>query len=81
MYAVPSVPPGKELVVTESGGALIEILRFADFVAAAGVCESFTVIVKFDVLVKVPDGVPEITPVAAFKDRPAGKLPAVTLHV
>jgi hypothetical protein len=60
---------------------VIEILRIADLAAAVGVCESFTVSVKFDVPVKVPDGVPEMTPVAAFKDRPAGKLPAVTLQV
>ena len=60
---------------------MIEILKLADFVAAAGVCESFTVIVKLDVLVKVPDGVPEMTPVEVFNDRPAGKLPLVTLQV
>ena len=36
-------------------------------------------IVKFDVAAVV--GVPEINPLAAFSDSPAGKLPAETLNV
>jgi len=41
--------------------------------------ESVTMTVKVD----VPDvvGTPLICPVAAFKVRPVGKAPAVTLHV
>ena len=40
---------------------------------------SVAVIVKFDVAAVV--GVPVIAPVAPFSERPAGKLPAVTLNV
>jgi len=36
--------------------------------------------VKLAVLAEVPAGVPEIKP-ALLKVKPAGKLPAVTLHV
>ena len=53
------------------------MLKFALLVAGVGVCESVTVTVKFDVLVTVPVGVPDITP-ALLKANPAGKLPAVT---
>jgi hypothetical protein len=38
---------------------------------------SVTVTVKLTVPVKVPLGLPEITPVLAFKDRPVGRLPVV----
>jgi hypothetical protein len=78
---VPKVPPGSEAVVIERAGAVIEMLRFADLVAWVGVCESVAVTVKLVVPVNVPEGVPEITPVAAFRVRPAGKLPVETLHV
>jgi hypothetical protein len=45
----------------------------------AGADESATEIVKVDVPVAV--GVPEITPVAAFRVRPAGRVPAEIDHV
>jgi hypothetical protein len=54
------------------------MLRFALAVFAVGVCESVTVTVKFVALVKLPVGVPEITPVAPFKVSPAGNVPVVT---
>lgn len=75
------VPPGSDVVVTLSLGALTVMLRLAVVVACVGVCESAAVTVKFVVPVKVPVGVPEITPAVAFKDRPAGKLPDETLHM
>jgi hypothetical protein len=56
------------------------ILKLTLLVAVVGVCESVTVTVKFEVLVTVPLGVPEITP-ALLRLKPAGKLPAVLLHV
>jgi hypothetical protein len=56
------------------------MLRFAVVVACAGVCESVKVTVKLDAPVNVPLGVPEITP-ALLNVNPAGKLPAVLLHV
>jgi hypothetical protein len=44
-----------------------------------GVAASVTCTLKLDVPVAV--GVPEITPVAVFNVRPAGKLPEVRAHV
>ena len=80
LYALPMVPAASEVVVTLRGGALTAMLRSAVLVAAVGVCESVAVTVKLEVPVKVPLGVPEITP-ALLKVKPAGKLPAVTLHL
>ncbi len=77
---MPMVPPASVVVVTLKGGALMVMLKLAVFVALAGVCESVRVTVKFEVPVKVPVGVPEITPML-LKVKPAGKLPAVLLHV
>ena len=67
-------------MVTLSGGALIEMLRFA-FAVLAGFSESVTVTVKLLVPTCGPVGVPVIAPVAALSARPAGKLPVVTAHV
>ena len=77
---MPMLPPASEVVVTLSVGALTAMLRLAVVVAFAGVCESVKVTVKLEVPVKVPVGVPEITP-ALLKFKPAGKLPAVLLHL
>jgi hypothetical protein len=55
------------------------MLKFAVAVFAVGVSESVTVTVIGDVPAVV--GVPEIAPVAAFRDRPAGKVPVVTAQV
>jgi hypothetical protein len=75
------VPPASDVVVTLHTGALMMMLKFADEVCLVGVSLSVTVTVKLTVPVKVPLGLPEITPVLAFKDSPAGKLPAVIDHV
>jgi hypothetical protein len=56
------------------------MLRLVVVVACVGVCESVAVTVKFVAPVKVPLGVPEITP-ALLKVKPAGRLPAETAHV
>ena len=45
----------------------------------AGISESVTIMVKFDVPVAV--GVPLIAPVAAFNVNPAGKVPLKMDHV
>jgi hypothetical protein len=45
------------------------------FAVLVGDWESVTVIVKFDAPAAV--GVPEITPVAAFRDKPAGNAPVI----
>ena len=79
LYALLTLPPSSEVVVTLSGATLTVMLRLAVFVAGVGVCESVTVTEKFDVPV-LPLGVPEITPVP-LKLKPAGKLPDVRLHV
>ena len=68
-------------VVTLNGATVIVILRLAVAVLAVGVSASLTVTVKLSEPVKVPLGVPEITPVAAFRLSPEGKLPVVTAHV
>ena len=80
LYAVSRLPPASDVVVTLSGGSLTTMLRLEDLVAAVGVCESVTVTVKLMVPVKVPLGVPEITP-ALLKLKPAGRLPAETLQL
>jgi len=71
-------PPGREAVVTTSGAMVTVMVRFAVLVAGVGVCESVTFTVKLEV--PVPVGVPEITPVV-LNVKPAGKLPAVMVHV
>jgi hypothetical protein len=70
-----------EVEVTLSGATEIAILKLALAVLAVGVSESVAVTVKFTVPTNVPVGVPEITPVKAFNDKPAGRLPAVTDHL
>ena len=76
-YAVPTVPPGNELVVMASVGGAIEKVKLAGAVCA-GDSESVTLMVT----VKLPEavGVPLITPVAAFKLTPAGKAPEAMDH-
>ena len=54
------------------------MLRLA-LAVSAGVSASLTVMVKLEVSTVV--GVPEITPLAGFRLRPAGKLPLVTLQL
>jgi hypothetical protein len=75
------MPPGSEVVVTLRAATVMVILRFALAVLEVGVSASPTVTVKLSVPTNVPLGVPEITPVLAFKLKPAGKLPVVTAHV
>ena len=70
-------PPTSDDVVTLNGGALMTMLRFAEAVCLVGDSLSVTVTVKLTVPVKVPLGLPEITPVLAFNDRPVGRLPVV----
>jgi hypothetical protein len=78
-----TTPRGSELdvVVTLSGATEIAMLRLAFAVFAVGVSESVAVTVKLTVPTYEPVGVPEITPVVAFNDKPAGRLPAVTAHL
>jgi hypothetical protein len=59
-------------------GATTAMLRLAVAVSAV-VSESATPTVKFAVPAAV--GVPEITPVLALRDNPAGRLPLLTLQV
>ena len=71
---------GSDVVVIFRVAIATAMLRPALWVLGVGVCESVTVTVKLAVLAEVPVGVPEIEP-ALLKVKPAGKLPAVTLHV
>ena len=68
-------------VVTLKADTEIAMPRLAVAVLAVSVSESVTVTAKVSVPTNVPLGVPEITPVAAFNVRPAGRLPVVTAQV
>ena len=72
------MPAGRLEVVIDTGAGPTTMLRLA--VEVSGVLsESLTPIVKLEVPAAV--GVPEMTPVLALSDRPAGKLPVLMLHV
>ena len=74
-YAVPTLPLGRVAGFTAIAGLMV----------TAYACEpvapkpSVAVMVKFDVAAVV--GVPVIAPVAAFSDKPAGRLPPDTLNM
>ncbi len=70
-----------DVVVTLSVATEMVMLRLAVAVWPVGVSESVTVTVKLSVPTNVPVGVPEITPVKAFSDKPTGRLPVVTAHL
>jgi hypothetical protein len=72
VYAVFCVPFGKEVVVTVGG--VVPTVMLSAFVAVAELA-SVTCTVKL--LVPVPVGVPEITPVLEASISPAGKVPTV----
>jgi hypothetical protein len=76
-YAVPTVPAGNAAVVMRSLAGLTT-MESAFVTVFAGAQESITLTVKFDVPYAV--GVPEITPVPAAIDRPAGRLPELIDH-
>ena len=78
LYAVPTTPAARLEVVTVTCGLTV-MLRFLVAACGAGVSESVAVTVKFEVPAAV--GIPEIAPVALFRDSPAGKLPVVTDQV
>lgn len=75
-YEVPTVAPGREVVLTASAGFTV-MLKVP---VAVAFVESFTCAVKFAVPLG-PVGVPLIAPVLAFSVSPAGKLPTVMLQV
>ena len=76
---MPIVPPASDVVVTLNAGALMVMFRAAAALLW-GDSESITVTVTLIVPVNVPLGVPEITPVAAFKLRPAGSTVATQVY-
>jgi hypothetical protein len=69
------VPPSKEAVVIEGDEGAALTMMVSDLVAVSALA-SVTLTVK--VLVPVPAGVPEITPVVEASANPAGKVPEVT---
>ena len=77
-YAVPAVPPGKDVVVTVGGCAAAATAMLSAFVPVL-FAASFTCTVNDAVPAVV--GVPEITPVAATRLNPAGSVPALTLQL
>jgi hypothetical protein len=81
-YEVPFVPEPRlvvETVSVEGGAAAIAIESFTDWLCAAGLPPSLSNTVKL--LVPVAVGVPEISPVAGARVRPAGRLPDEIDHV
>jgi len=68
------VPPGRDVVVTV-GISVMTILRFIVAFPAVFVALTVKLYVSADV------GMPVIAPVDAFKFRPAGRLPLVTVQV
>jgi hypothetical protein len=75
LYVVLTVPFGKEAVLIDNTEALTVMLS-ALLAFCCGVELSPTWTVKL--LVPAAVGVPVMAPVAAFKERPAGKAPTVT---
>ena len=71
------MPDGNELVVIDKGDSMV-MLRGA-IAVAGGDSESLTCTVKFEV--PLVAGVPEITPLLAFRVKPAGRLPLMMLQV
>src|SRR6202453_1953180 len=71
-YPAPTVAPGSTDVVTDSGASTV--IDNGCVAVIAGLLESVTCTVKADLPAAV--GVPEITPVEAFSDSPAGSDPA-----
>lgn len=74
---MPTIPEGRVAVIVraEDVPAATTIER-ATCLVCAGFPASVTVTVKLEVPVAV--GVPEIAPVAAAREMPAGRLPVVT---
>ena len=77
LYEVPTVPPGSEevVIVGATGAASITMLSLR--VALPAVLVALTV----KLYVPAAVGVPEITPVAAFKLNPVGRPPLDIAHV
>ena len=78
-YAVPAVPPGKELVVITNGAGAIVSVKLTVAVFAVGVVESVTLNVSGVEL--GPAGVPLIRPLAAFSVSGLGSDPDVMLQL
>jgi hypothetical protein len=68
-YATPATPPGSDVVVMVSAGAMVRD-RFFEALACVGLVESVTVIAR--VLVPATVGVPLIAPVDTFSVSPCG---------
>ena len=73
-YAVPSAPLGRVAGFTVIAALIVTLYARAPVAPRPSVA----VMVKLEVAAVV--GVPEIAPVAAFSESPAGKLPAETLN-
>ena len=78
VYAVPTVPLGREVVLIARVGAAMLAVSVTVLVCT-GDPESCTLKVR-EAPLTTAVGVPEITPVAAARESPAGKVPAVMVH-
>ena len=78
LYAVPTVPPGREVVVIDSvlgtTAAAIVMLRFAVTDCEVGCVESLTSTETVRIPIALCAGVPVITPVELPIAKPLGKL-------
>jgi len=77
LYAVPTVPAGKEAVVIVGATGAELITMLSALVAFPALFVALTVKLKVVAVV----GVPVIAPVDAFKLRPPGRLPLAIAHV
>jgi hypothetical protein len=78
LYAVPTVPPGNEVVVITGAGGFATVIDNVGGVVSVRESESVTCGVKVNVPIAV--GVPDITPVDGVKVKLGGSVP-VTLQV
>ena len=77
LYAVPTVPAGKEAVVIVGATGAELMTMLSALVAFPALFVALTVKLKVAAVV----GVPVIAPVDAFKLRPPGRLPLAIAHV
>lgn len=83
LYAVPTKPSGKEVVVIFNGAAIV--IGSDAVVEAAGDCESVTLKVSGVIVAVVGggmgiNGLPPITPVLASSKSPDGSVPLLSVQ-
>jgi hypothetical protein len=77
LYAVPTVPPGREVVVIAGASGAGLITMESALVPSPATLRALTV----KLAVSATVGVPEITPVEELSNNPAGRFPLLIDHV